>query len=129
MTDASTAYFIGDPSGGNWDLLKSTNAGLNWGPWTTLATTNTSGTYNNAFFQQGTQVWFPSVGLSQMHYTSNMGTNWATQTLPLSEITATCFTSATRGLAGGSSTSAGLLGTTNGGTTWTTVTQSFIGSS
>src|SRR5665647_2774181 len=45
MTDASTAYFIGDPSGGNWDLLKSTNAGLNWAPWTTLATTNTSGTY------------------------------------------------------------------------------------
>jgi hypothetical protein len=32
-------------------------------------------------------------------------------------------------LAGGSSTSPGLLGTTDGGTTWTTVTQSFIGAS
>jgi len=125
MTDANTAYFIGDPAGGNWDLLKSTNAGLNWGPWTTLATTNTAGTYNNAFYQQGTQVWFPNVGLSQMYYSSNMGTNWATQTITLAEITATCFTSPTRGIAGGSSTSAGLIQTNDGGTTWTALTSPF----
>jgi photosystem II stability/assembly factor-like uncharacterized protein len=129
MTDANTAYYIGDPVSGNWDMLKSTNAGANWAAWATLPTTNTLGTYNNAFWQQGTQIWFPNVGLSQMYYSSNMGANWTTQTISLSQITATCFTSATRGLAAGSSTSPGLLGTTDGGTTWTTVTQSFIGTS
>ncbi|MDD5361655.1 MAG: T9SS type A sorting domain-containing protein [Ignavibacteria bacterium] len=122
MSDANNAYFIGDPSGGNWDLLKSTNGGLNWGTWSTLPTTNTSGTYNNAAWFQGTQVWFPNVGLSQMMYSSNMGANWTAQTIPLSEITATCFVSPTRGLAGGSSTSIGLLSTTDAGTTWSSIT-------
>jgi len=125
MTDANTAYFIGDPAGGNWDLLKSTNAGLNWGTWATLPTTNTAGTYNNAYWQQGTQVWFPSVGQSQMLYSSNMGTNWATQTLTLSEITATCFNSPTLGMAAGSTTSPGLLKTTDAGTTWTALTSPY----
>jgi photosystem II stability/assembly factor-like uncharacterized protein len=125
MTDANTAYFIGDPAGGNWDLLKSTNAGLNWATWATLPTTNTAGTYNNAFWQQGNQVWFPNVGLSQMYYSSNMGANWVTQTITLSELTATCFNSPTRGLAGGSSTSPGMIQTTDGGTTWTALTSPF----
>ena len=128
MTDANTAYFIGDPVAGNWDLLKSTNAGLNWASWTTLPTTNTAGTYNNAFWQQGTQVWFPSVGQSKMLYSSNMGANWTEQTISLSEITATCFNSPTLGLAAGSSTSPGLLKTTDAGTTWTALTSPFTGS-
>ena len=128
MTDANTAYFIGDPIAGNWDLLKSTNAGLNWASWTTLPTTNTAGTYNNAFWQQGTQVWFPSVGQSKMLYSSNMGANWTEQTISLSEITATCFNSPTLGLAAGSSTSPGLLKTTDAGTTWTALTSPFTGS-
>ncbi|MCX6162274.1 MAG: hypothetical protein NTV87_13190, partial [Ignavibacteriae bacterium] len=64
MTSATDAYYIGDPQGGNWHLLKSTNGGDNWASWSTLATTNTAGTYNNAAWFQGTQVWFPSVGQS-----------------------------------------------------------------
>jgi photosystem II stability/assembly factor-like uncharacterized protein len=129
MTSATDAYFIGDPAGGNWDLLKSTNAGLNWATWTTLPTTNTAGTYNNAFWYQGTQVWFPNVGLSQMMYSSNLGTNWVAQTISLAEITATCFNTTTVGLAGGSSTSPGLLKTTDAGTTWTALTNPYATSS
>jgi hypothetical protein len=127
MTSATDAYYIGDPIGGNWHLLKSTNAGVNWTTWATLPTTNTAGTYNNAGWLRGTNVWFPNVGQSAMLYSSNLGVNWVSQTTPLAEYTATCFTSDTRGLAGGSTTSAGLSGTTNGGTTWSPVTQSFVG--
>ena len=125
MTSATDAYYIGDPQGGNWHLLKSTNGGNNWGAWSTLATTNTAGTYNNAAWFQGTQVWFPSVGQSHILYSSNMGTNWVQQPITLSEITAICFNSPTTGLAGGSSTSVGLLKTTNGGTNWAAVTAPF----
>ncbi len=125
MTDANNAYFIGDPSGGNWDLLKSTNAGSNWSSWSTLPTTNTSGTYNNAACFLGTSVWFPSVGLSTIHYSSNMGVNWSSQPITLSELTAIQFNNATDGLAGGSSTSAGMLKTTNSGTNWTAITSPF----
>ena len=129
MTSATDAYFIGDPVSGHWDLLKSTNAGDNWTTWATITTTNTSGTYNNAAFHDNQQVWFSPVGESSFQYTSNMGTNWSVQTIPLSEIAATWFNSATVGIAGGSSTSAGLLKTTNSGTNWTTLTQSFVGTS
>jgi photosystem II stability/assembly factor-like uncharacterized protein len=129
MTSATDAYFIGDPIAGNWDLLKSTNAGFNWATWSTLPTTNTSGTYNNAAWQQGNQVWFESVGLSTIHYTSNLGVNWSSQTIPLAELTAICFNSATNGLAGGSSTSPGLLKTTNSGVNWTTLTNPYPTSS
>ncbi|HWQ81346.1 MAG TPA: YCF48-related protein [Ignavibacteria bacterium] len=129
MSSATDAYFIGDPIAGNWDLLKSTNGGLNWATWATLPTTNTSGTYNNAAYFQGTQVWFESVGLSTIHYSSNMGANWTSQTISLGEITAIYFTSATRGLAGGASTTPGLLSTTNSGTNWSSITSPYPTSS
>jgi hypothetical protein len=128
MTSATDAYFIGDPVGGNWDLLKSTNGGDNWETWATVSTSNTTGTYNNAGCFNGQQVWFSPVGDANFQYTSNMGVNWSVQSLSLANITATWFSSATVGMAGGSSTSAGLLMTTNSGANWTTVTQTFIGS-
>jgi len=128
MTSASNAYFIGDPVSGAWDLLKSTNTGLNWSSWATITTTNTSGTYNNAACLYGQQVWFSPVGDANFQYSSNMGANWSTQTITLSEIAATWFNSSTLGIAGGSGTSPGLLITTNSGTNWTTLAQTFVGS-
>jgi photosystem II stability/assembly factor-like uncharacterized protein len=125
MSSATNAYYIGDPQGGSWHLLQSTNGGDNWSTWTNLTTTNTSGTYNNAAWFQGTQIWFESVGQSQMLYSSNMGVNWVTQTLTLSEIAATCFVSPTVGMAGGSGTSPGLLKTTNSGTNWSAITSPY----
>jgi photosystem II stability/assembly factor-like uncharacterized protein len=129
MSSATNAYFIGDPISGYWDLLSSTNAGLNWSTWSSLATTNTSGTYNNAACFNGQQIWFCSNGDSKVNYTSNMGVNWSQQTSSLSELTAIWFNSSTAGLAAGSSTSPGMLITTNSGTNWSTLTQSFVGTS
>ena len=129
MTSATNGYYIGDPISGNWDLLASTNGGFNWSTWATVPTTNTSGTYNNAACFFGQSVWFESVGLSTIHYSSNMGLNWSTQSIPLSEITAIAFVTNTRGLAGGSSTSPGLLSTTNAGVNWTAITNPYATSS
>jgi photosystem II stability/assembly factor-like uncharacterized protein len=129
MTSATNGYFIGDPVAGNWDLLSSTNAGLNWGTWSTLATTNTSGTYNNAACFDGNNVWFESVGQSSILFSSNLGVNWTSQTIPLAEITAISFNSSTTGLAGGSSTSPGLLKTINNGVNWTAITNPYTTSS
>jgi photosystem II stability/assembly factor-like uncharacterized protein len=128
MSSATNAYYIGDPQGGNWHLLSSTNGGDNWSTWATLPTTNTNGTYNNAACFLGTQVWFCANGDSKINYTSNMGVNWSQQTISLTELTAICFVSPTRGLAGGSSSSQGLLSTTNGGTTWAAITNPVTGS-
>ncbi|MBI5403808.1 MAG: T9SS type A sorting domain-containing protein [Ignavibacteriae bacterium] len=125
MSNASTGFFIGDPIAGNWDLLKSTNAGLNWSTWATVPTTNTSGTYNNAACFDGNNVWFQSVGLSTIHYSTNLGVNWTTQSESLAEITAISFNSSATGLAGGSSTSPGLLKSTNSGANWTALTSPY----
>jgi photosystem II stability/assembly factor-like uncharacterized protein len=125
MTSATDAYYIGDPQGGNWHLLKSTNGGDNWSTWATLPTTNTSGTYNNAAWFQGQQVWFCSNGDSKVNYTSNMGVNWSEQTIPIAQLTSICFSSETVGIAGGYSSTPGLLKTTNSGTTWTAITNPY----
>jgi photosystem II stability/assembly factor-like uncharacterized protein len=128
MTSATNAYYIGDPQGGNWHLLSSTNGGDNWATWSTFPTTNTTGTYNNGACFLGTQVWFCDNGNSKINYSSNMGVNWSQQTITLTELTAICFINPTRGLAGGSTSASGLLSTTNGGTTWTAITNPVTGS-
>jgi photosystem II stability/assembly factor-like uncharacterized protein len=126
MTDANNAYFIGDMlENWTWDLLKSTNGGLNWSTWSILPTSNPLGSINNGACFFGTQVWFPSTGQNQIVYSSNMGANWTTQTITLSEIGIICFNNATDGLAGGSNGSPGMLKTTNSGLNWTTVTSPF----
>jgi hypothetical protein len=126
MTSATNAYFTGDPlpASGIWHLMKSTNGGDNWTTWSTLSTSNT-GSWNNAGYFLGQQVWFPSEGQDSMMYSSNMGTNWVAQKMPLTYIGATYFSSPTSGLAGGGYTTTGLISTTNSGTNWTTVTQTF----
>ena len=123
MTDANTAYYIGDPVGGNWDLKKSTNGGVNWASWSTLATTNTSGTYNNAACFLGTSVWFSGNGDNSINYSSNMGANWTSQPNAQSELGAIWFNSATNGLIGGFTSYLGVKYTTNSGVNWTAVTN------
>jgi hypothetical protein len=60
-----------------------------------------------------------------MQYTSNMGANWSTQTIPLTWLAAIYFVNSTTGYAGGYSTSPGLIKTTNSGTNWATTTSPY----
>jgi photosystem II stability/assembly factor-like uncharacterized protein len=123
MTDANNAYYIGDPVGGSWDLKKSTNGGVNWTTWSTLTTSNTSGTYNNAACFLGTNVWFSGNGDNSINYSTNMGVNWTSQPNAQAELGAIWFNSATNGMIGGFTTSLGVKFTTNSGTIWTSVTN------
>jgi hypothetical protein len=123
MTDANNAYYIGDPIGGAWDLKKSTNGGVNWTTWSTLTTSNTSGTYNNAGCFLGTNVWFSGNGDNSINYSTNMGVNWTSQPNAQAELGAIWFNSATNGMIGGFTTSLGVKLTTNSGVNWTSVTN------
>jgi len=123
MTDANNAYYIGDPAGGAWDLKKSTNGGVNWTTWSTLTTSNTSGTYNNAGCFLGTNVWFSGNGDNSINYSTNMGVNWTSQPNAQAELGAIWFNSATNGLIGGFTSSLGVKYTTNSGVNWTAVTN------
>ncbi len=51
MTDLNTAYQVGDAVDGNWTKLKSTNGGVNWSTWTTVAKLQAG--WNNALMIHG----------------------------------------------------------------------------
>ncbi len=125
MTDPNNGYYIGDPQGGNWHLLKTTNGGDNWVTWATIPTANTNGTFNHGGTFKNGQVWFSPNGDGVIQYTSNMGANWSTQTIPLTWLATIFFVNSTKGMAGGYSTSPGIIKTTNRGANWATITSPF----
>ncbi|MBI5402845.1 MAG: T9SS type A sorting domain-containing protein [Ignavibacteriae bacterium] len=127
MTSSTDAYFIGDVTSGNWDLLKSTNGGLNWSVWSVLPENNGVGSDANGPCFVGQQVWFGVSGGSKLMYSSNMGTNWVTQTTPIGATGCICFVSPTKGMAAGTSNHPGLILTTNSGTNWVVVTNPYSG--
>ncbi len=120
MTDANTAYYYGDPIGGNWDLLKSTNGGNNWTTWATVPTTAAG--WNNGMFFFGNNVWI-GTNSSFILYSSNAGVNWVQQTTPSANSYVIWFNNANNGLSGNTS----LYGTTNGGANWANITSPVSG--
>ncbi|MFA5012031.1 MAG: choice-of-anchor J domain-containing protein [Ignavibacteria bacterium] len=111
MTDANTAYHVGDPVGGNWTFLKSTNGGVNWTTWATVPTTQAG--WNNALMIVGNNVWM-GTNANYFMYSSNLGANWSQQTTTFTNQYSVWFNSETVGLAGYNA----LNLTTNGGTNW-----------
>ena len=116
MTDANTAYQVGDPVGGNWTMLKSTNGGVNWTTWATVATTAAG--WNNALMIYGNNVWF-GTNANYLMYSSNLGANWSQQTTTFTNQYSVWFNSATVGLASYNA----LNVTTNSGTNWSALTS------
>ncbi|MFA7360925.1 MAG: T9SS type A sorting domain-containing protein [Candidatus Kapaibacterium sp.] len=111
MTDANTAYQVGDPVGGNWTFLKSTNGGDNWSTWATVPTTAAG--WNNSLMILGNNVWM-GTNANYLMYSSNLGANWSQQTTTFTNQYAVWFNSATVGLAAYTA----LNVTTNSGTNW-----------
>ena len=111
MTDANTAFQVGDPVGGNWTFLKSTNGGVNWATWATVPTTQAG--WNNALMIVGNNVWM-GTNANYLMYSSNLGANWSQQTTTFTNQYSVWFNSETVGLAGYNA----LNVTTNSGTNW-----------
>ena len=111
MTDANTAYHVGDPVGGNWMLKKSTNGGINWVDWATVP--STAAGWNNAFMIVGNNVWM-GTNANYLMYSSNLGVNWSQQTTTFTNQYAVWFNSAAVGLCAYNT----LNVTTNSGQNW-----------
>jgi len=116
MTDANTAYHVGDPVGGNWMLQKSTNGGVNWFTWATVA--STAAGWNNAFMVVGNNVWM-GTNANYLMYSSNLGVNWSQQTTTFTNQYSVWFNNATNGLCAYNA----LNKTTNSGVNWTALTS------
>jgi photosystem II stability/assembly factor-like uncharacterized protein len=116
MTDANTAYHVGDPVGGNWMLKKSTDGGVTWTDWATVA--STAAGWNNAFMMVGNNVWM-GTNANYLMYSSNLGVNWSQQTTTFTNQYAVWFNNANVGLCAYNA----LNVTTNSGTNWSALTS------
>ncbi|HXF99536.1 MAG TPA: LamG-like jellyroll fold domain-containing protein, partial [Bacteroidota bacterium] len=119
MFDANNGIAQGDPVGGRWTVLRTSNGGATWVRDTVNAPLQVGGEYgaNNGLKAIGTNYiwWTPGTG-NGLYYTTNGGTTWTRVTLPASGFTAGIdFLDTQYGVVGNGSGAAAR--TTNGGAT------------
>ncbi len=131
MFDANNGIAQGDPVGGKWTIVRTTNGGAAWLRDTVNAPVQVAGEAgsNNGLAALGsTHLWFTSNSLPPKVYRStNGGTTWASGNLP-SAATFTAglaFLNTQNGIAGGNNGNAAR--STDGGATWGAVTVGTAG--
>jgi photosystem II stability/assembly factor-like uncharacterized protein len=124
MFDANNGIAQGDPVGGRWTVIRTSDGGATWVRDTVNAPLQVGGEYgaNNGLKAIGTNYiwWTPGTG-NGLYRTTNGGTTWTRVTLPGSGFTAGIdFVNTQYGVVGNSAGAAAR--TTDGGATWTAVT-------
>lgn len=117
MISPTVGYASGDPVGGNWLLLTTTDGGSNWS--VLSAPAGTGDGRNNCLQVSLPHIWF-GTGQGTVWHSTNSGINWtSTPTTPLTtQVLGIKFNNASTGFVGGAS----MVKTTDGGATWTAVT-------
>jgi Secretion system C-terminal sorting domain/Photosynthesis system II assembly factor YCF48 len=121
MINQTTSYAFGDPVGGRWTLLRTTDGGNSWDssglrlidPFGAFGLENSMSVYNNVVGP--TSIWFgTSSGI--VYYSSNSGLNWISEPVPGNgHIFTTAFNSPNTGFC---SSNTLIYKTTNAGTSW-----------
>jgi hypothetical protein len=118
MVDATNGWALGDPVGGRWTVLRTTNGGTTWARIATepLQTGSEAG-YNNAFEVRGTTLWF-GTNASRIYRSSDNGATWGGVPVTSATTLDLAFGTANVGVAAGGTA----MRTTNGGTSWVATT-------
>jgi photosystem II stability/assembly factor-like uncharacterized protein len=132
MFNANEGVAFGDPNGGNFEVLRTTNGGLSWAriPNANLGITPLSpDEYGlvRSFFVLGNTIWAGNSHASgttplqgRIFKSTNQGQTWTAVNVPLpGGVANIAFTDPLNGIA---NSGTDLIKTTDGGTTWTTVT-------
>ena len=97
MLDTMTGFAIGDPVGGRWTILKTTNGGINFDSSGLYLVQNASETssYNSAYFAQSmynsnTYLLF-GTNNSRIYRSTNRGVNWSSVALPFQNVYTICL--------------------------------------
>ena len=131
MFDVTNGIAQGDPVGGKWTIIRTTNGGATWVRDTANAPVQVGSEAgsNNGFAALGsTHIWFTSNSSPPKVYrTTNGGTTWASANLPgTATFTAgLSFINTLNGVTGGNNGNAAR--TTDGGATWSAVTVGTTG--
>jgi photosystem II stability/assembly factor-like uncharacterized protein len=121
MTSPTNGFLTGDPVGGRWSNFRTTDGGATWdSTGLFLAQNGTEAGWNNSLLVNGSKIYF-GTNNSRIYYSSDNGTTWTFQTMPLTNSFGIWFNSDLKGIVGGSTQ--GLVSTTDGGTTWNAMTS------
>jgi photosystem II stability/assembly factor-like uncharacterized protein len=119
MVSATEGYGIGDPVGGKWTIVKTTDGGNSWARIATEpAQVGSEAGYNNAFFILGTNMWF-GTNATKVYHSTDMGLTWTSgATTGTANSFSVHYNSATDGMVGGSA----MVKSVDGGATYTATT-------
>ena len=119
MFDASNGYAIGDPVGGNWTLIKTSDGGATWTSASTLIAPSGEAGWNNASTWIGNTGWF-GTNNRKVYKTTNSGATWTAQATVDSTSVSIVAADASNAVSGFQTGHVNV--TTNGGTSWTAAT-------
>ncbi|MBK8551656.1 MAG: choice-of-anchor J domain-containing protein [Ignavibacteria bacterium] len=117
MISATEGYAEGDPVGGKWTILKTTDGGNSWARMATEPTqVGTEAGWNNSFQVLGTHIWF-GTSTTKVYHSPDLGVTWTgVAATGVASTFAVHYNSATTGLTGGSGTN--MLKSTDGGNSY-----------
>jgi photosystem II stability/assembly factor-like uncharacterized protein len=117
MYDATNGIALGDPVGGKWVILKTSNGGASWSHIATEPTQNgtEAGWINSLHVVGASNIWF-GTNASRIYRSTNGGATWSSATTTAINSYALWFNDALNGVAGFSDGSAAV--TADGGATW-----------
>jgi photosystem II stability/assembly factor-like uncharacterized protein len=114
MFDASNGFAVGDPVGGQWKLLRTTDGGASWLSAGSLAQAGTEAGFSNSMSWVGQNGWFGTDN-SRVYRTTDGGTNWMSAATGFTNSYAVSFATDQLGIAAGNGTAR----SSNGGAAWT----------
>ena len=127
MFDASNGIAVGDPVGGKWTVLKTTDGGAAWAHVATepLQVGQEAGWNNSLATFGASDIWF-GTSSAKVYRSTDGGATWSSSPLPFTNSVSVNFSSPLYGLAGSDSGAAAR--TTDGGVTWTPLSLGGSGS-
>ena len=121
MFSETNGFMQGDPVGARWSLWKTTDGGTTWdSTGLYLAQVGTEWGYINSLYVNGSDIYF-GTNNNRVYYSSNSGTSWIAQPMPLTSSFSIRFISPSIGFASGPPE--GLVVTNNGGINWSSITM------
>lgn len=118
MFDDMNGFAQGDPVGGNWVLLKTTDGGSTWTSAATLPQAGTEYGWNNSGWRVGDNLWF-GTNNTRVYKSTDRGATWSYAPTTIINSYSIAFGNAQKGVVGSATGTANR--STDGGNSWASI--------